>query len=348
MESNAKLYQILAGEIRCIITECGTVYIRQPTLSVLFDSELIYIDALREAIFFGVMTDDELCGVLINRGLWNTGLQAEMDNIPKRIEDLKVEKYEAHIGFRNVDQIAQELESTRQRFAVLATQRNVFSAFSAESLAKLTRLTYILSQSSYTSDNILIDSTYITKLVGPYHDALLDEWEIRLLARSEIWRSYWSAGKTESSLFGKPAISMTDQQRQLIAWSRFYDNIHESPECPNSDVINDDDMLDGWLILTNRQREQDKRIAGIDDHQKLSKAQEVFYVGANPGGVGMSVEDAKRVEAMNSQTAKMKKQQRAQLVEKYGSVREENLPDVQRDIGNTLDKMFKEKIRGRT
>ena len=50
-----------------------------------------------------------------------------------------------------------------------------------------------------------------------------------------------------------------------------YDNIQESMDCPTEDVINDDDMLDGWFIVQNRKREKDKKEKDVDLAEKIAR-----------------------------------------------------------------------------
>ena len=64
-------------------------------------------------------------------------------------------------------------------------------------------------------------------------------------------------------------------------WSSLYDNIQESPDCPSNEVINDDDMLDGWMIIQKRNREQAKLQKDAENkfgNKKISNADEVFIV----------------------------------------------------------------------
>ena len=37
-------------------------------------------------------------------------------------------------------------------------------------------------------------------------------------------------------------------QKNILILSRMYDNVQESLDCPADDIMQDDDMLDGWFI----------------------------------------------------------------------------------------------------
>jgi cation diffusion facilitator CzcD-associated flavoprotein CzcO len=106
-----------------------------------------------------------------------------------------------------------------------------------------------------------------------------------------------------------------------------YDNIQESMECPNKEVIEDDDMLDGWFIIQHKKREKDrveKEFENSTKNEKIKNAPEVFVVA--------SKEKAEKINDMNDMNAKMIKHQRKLALDRYGSLDEQNLPDQRRNI----------------
>jgi len=68
----------------------------------------------------------------------------------------------------------------------------------------------------------------------------------------------WAAFKVNGVVFSQGS-QMTLQQQLLLMWSRMYDSIQESVEPPEMDVIEDDDMLDGWLSIQHDQKRQERR-----------------------------------------------------------------------------------------
>lgn len=60
-----------------------------------------------------------------------------------------------------------------------------------------------------------------------------------------------------------------------------YDSIAESPESPSDEIILDDDMLDGWLIIQRRERElrtKQKAAEDVISNEKIANSDEVFIV----------------------------------------------------------------------
>jgi len=146
----------------------------------------------------------------------------------------------------------------------------------------------------------------------------------RSIARSDYWRSFWTIDKT--NVFKGPVTLWTEEQRTLAGYSAMYDSIYEHPEHPIDSVINDDDMLDGWMIMQRREREKTKQQDTIvKSNSKLGKAQEVFVFTDN-------ADAAREVMDMNSAEANLAIAQRSYSIDKTGSIAQGSLPDVQKEL----------------
>ena len=47
-----------------------------------------------------------------------------------------------------------------------------------------------------------------------------------------------------------------------------YDNIQESLDYPSEDVVEDDDMLDGWLIIQKQKRDKERAVSELENTTK--------------------------------------------------------------------------------
>ncbi|SVB71958.1 uncharacterized protein METZ01_LOCUS224812, partial [marine metagenome] len=63
----------------------------------------IYEDRLKEAQLRGVLSDEELLEQLMGLDLWSVSEQAELDAMPKRIENMKVQLYQAYFHYKKRD-----------------------------------------------------------------------------------------------------------------------------------------------------------------------------------------------------------------------------------------------------
>jgi hypothetical protein len=156
----------------------------------------------------------------------------------------------------------------------------------------------------------------------------ISEKDFREIARTDPWRSIWSCRKTEGSLFGVPTVDLTDEQRSIIIWSTLYDNIYDHPNCPLEEVVKDDDMIDGWLILQRREREKKQGKVQVEDfinNDKIRNSGEVFIVA-------QTKEDAKKIDSLNDDQAKITRKQRLKYLNEKGHVDESQMPDTKMQL----------------
>jgi hypothetical protein len=146
------------------------------------------------------------------------------------------------------------------------------------------------------------------------------------LARSSMWRSYWNCNKEK--VFNKAVCDWTDDQRTTVSVTRMYDNIYDHPECPSDHVIEDDDMLDGWMIHQREKNQKAKKQAQIDEmNPKLKNAQEVFLIP-------QSKEEIEDIIGLNSPDSLRRMKEKMNYVQQMGSVDDGNLPDVRMNLMN--------------
>ena len=144
----------------------------------------------------------------------------------------------------------------------------------------------------------------IIQTTGPTID------DIRYTARTEPWRSYWLANKPNP--FKHETLNR--EQISLVLYSRMYDAIYENPECPEESVIEDDDMLDGWMILNKERAERDKLTAELEKkNPKLKNATEVFIPAKN-------AQQVENISKLNSDVARAKKVAREHVIKNAGEV----------------------------
>ena len=298
----------------------------------------IFFSSKRDAGFYGIFTEEEMHEVMLDKGLWTDEEEADIEKLPKRIENLKVALFEAMMKEKIFKATRKTLEGEKKRFEQLSSKKLSMNNFTQTGVANTLKLQYLLYTSivdkkgeyKYDGDDFWEEEHRIIEDVFKvYLSAQIKEEIIRELARTEPWRSYWGAAKTEGSIFGKSASELTSEQRSLINWSKFYDSIHEHMEAPTEEVTRDDDLLDGWLIIQNRKREKEKFEKEIDKKVGKNKGAQEVYVMAD------SQEYADKINSLNSPMAKgIVKGREKQMDASEGGVLEENLSDAKQRIRN--------------
>jgi hypothetical protein len=125
----------------------------------------------------------------------------------------------------------------------------------------------------------------------------------------------------------------TDEQRALINISKMYDSIYEHPECPDDKIIEDDDMLDGWMLFQKEKREKEKKQDSIvGGNNKMKNAGEIFLMAG-------SKQEVDEIYALNSDETKVQLQNKQSYIQKVGSASEVDLPDVQMELNQKIQQM---------
>lgn len=314
-------------------------------------AQTIYKQKYKEAVSNGVSTKKEIDEYLIKYGHWSEEEEKMLKSeLPDKIENLKVELYNSYANFKSRDEIRKRLDTAKLEFAKLNRKKLKFDGDSAEGYASSCRDTYLICSSVYDEDGEKIlnkydylgeDYSICQAIVAEYYTNYVHDNYTRYLATQEPWRSIWSTGKNESGVFGKPATELTPEQKSILSWSRIYDNIYENPDCPPDIVMEDDDMLDGWMIIQARKR-KDSKMKGLAESISKVKGDEVYLLAD-------TVDDANRIHNLNDADGKMKiknRQKEIDMAEKEGrSLKAQHTTEAQLQMRNQARESFKQSVK---
>ena len=282
---------------------------------------------------------------MIDNDLWSMDEEAELNSAPLRVDALKVEMYQRFAAFKSsrVEQARRMLKRLRIRQSVLARRRHAYDLYTQKGLAGTFKLQYLIAKNVKGVDADVIDlesqpEWILRRVVEEYMHGRPTERDLRHLSKYSAWRMIWASGRQEGRVFGVPSTWLTDEQQNLIAWSKLQDNIQEHPEPPPKEVLEDDDMLDGWIIVEQKKREKEQRERAGDDKSRKSGAQEMFIPAD-------SKEDAKRIESMNESSAAFVKRQRMATLKQHKVVGEQHMPDSKQQISTQAAQQFRDKMR---
>jgi len=339
-DADKELYvsRILSGHTRFNIKD-RRLYLSTPRPIDRVEAQEVYNKAHREAWLKDILDEEDMMYHMMSAGLWSKGDDARMEALPEEIDDLKVALFKSSEGGNEKSQkgIRMNLEKAKKEFNDLAIKKSGFLNNTCSGISSIVKAQYLLYTGIKDKEgNFAFDSSgfweedfsIIEKIFSAHGKTSIPESTFRTLARTDPWRSIWNASKSEGSLFGIPASELSPEQKTLANWSKFYDSIHESPDCPDDTVIKDDDMLDGWVISQGRQRDKDKFRRKLEDKaSKHPNAQEV--------GMVVSREDAKKVYEANNPMARSKIASRQNAVAKLSegkSIRDQDMPVTKKEI----------------
>lgn len=342
---NLYLSRILSGFYTFIYQD--TKYkLAYPDISVKYEADLYAEQEYESNKFNNWISDDDVLYVLIDLGLWSIDGDNKLKTIETQIEDVKIDLYKNFLNPNKIKTLRKTLDNYKRSYNRLYETRHSLDHITPSGYSSLLKNQYILIHSIYDMNNNRLfnsiedsDHTFMNNIAGIIAQNNIEISIFRKLARSDIWKNYWSANK--DYLFDKSTINWTDEQRTLVVLTKMYDSAYEHPDCPPDNVFEDDDMFDGWMILQKRENEKNKNKNRTEKmlDKKLGKAQEV-YLMAN------SKEEAQNIYNLNDQQSLgILKERNQTILNSKKDLEQADLPDVQRNLVVQTNQAFMESRR---
>jgi hypothetical protein len=283
-----------------------------------------YLRSLEES---DCLTEEEAVNLVIEEGIWNAALENELTNvIPKHIEYWKVKLYEDWFKINQRDTIKKYLSAPVNEETRLQSLKHKYYLYTREYIAGYQRDLFVLSRMArLNKKRVNWYEINITEVYQLLQLSFLSPNLIRELARSNSWLNYYATCKRNKMKIFNNRLTM--EQRLILQYTTFYENIRKHPDCPSDEILEDADALDGWIILKNREAEAEKgkkKVASMV-HGKLSKAAEVYLPAKD-------IDEVKKIESLNPPVVQRIKKQREKQLQKHGTLRQDQFIDVQTDL----------------
>lgn len=319
------------------------ITILTPTIDDEYYINRAYQQAYNESVDRGIKTQDQMLLWMMQKEFWNNENEQKIDGLKKDLERLKVEIFNARNNYQLKDKIRLYLRAGEKQLQKITQKKNKFFENTCEGLASIDRLHEFFNRCSFINDEkIEFDEYFIQEISNKYFSSILTEGQSRELARTEPWKSLWVLNDSNCyTLFYNKDRELSIDQKNLLIWSRMYENVQESLSCPSDDVIEDDDMLDGWFIIQRRKREQERGEAELEESTKNSKianSSEVFIMAK-------TAKDAERINKMNDLTTQMVKKERFNTIKRKGNASQLDFQDERLKLQRQSNEQFKGKFR---
>lgn len=317
--------------------------IKPPTPEVKYKASVIYQRHYEDCIENEVLTEEQTLEALKLNKLWTDEEEKALtETIPSDIETLKYKLYinEARPSIREQTELLLKYWKKEQKD--LQTRRNQFFNHTCHASALYQQKEYEIANSTFLDGNKFNwDNHDIRQAITFYYNSSIPNEVFRELARTAPWTVFVSASKYTSGVFDKPSTQLSDEQLTLLYWTSFYDSIHQAHDCPPTKIINNDDMLDGWLIMKNKEaeeREKENANDMITKNSKIANSDEIFVPAKN-------MADVNKIDSLNSNHASTLKQSRVAQIKRVGQVNHNDLADVRQDINIAKAQMFRENMK---
>lgn len=340
------IYRIINGFIYFKLDN-SAIKIYCPSAQLLYEADL-FKNEIREDIKYGDwLTHGQVERIVFHLGQVPLDYKERLEKGKTQLDDLKVQLYMERFNMKREKSLKRQLRDLEYKLEGYNTPFDYFKTFTLDGYSDLCKSDYVVVNSVIDDNNekpLSADCSYniFSSLISFINENEITVGQFRELARSEPWRSYWACNKT--NIFDKGIQEWTEHQRYLVMFSKMYDNVYESHECPSDSVIEDDDKLDGWFIYQRREIQRQRAQQGINDkmkrHSKHDEHDEHFIITRTP-------EERKRVEQLNDASAINMKQQRFNTIKQKGIVKEAEMPDVKRQLSMDAHNKFREHVKGK-
>lgn len=312
-ERELLVYRIISGYIRYKF-EDKVFLIKSPSDSIKYQAQEVFIEYYNKAKDIGI---PENYYELID---WTNKEEDRLENIKLEIEDSKIDLYNNFYNESNAAIIKSRLSSLKQEQATLYNKKHSFSHLTREGIASHAKRLFILEKCTYLNGKRYNFVEISLNTIFNYcNEVNITEEMYREISRSEPWASYWRT---------KPRFkSVSEEQKYTILWSHQYDSVYKHPDCPPDDIIEDDDALDGWMLIKKREREQRQNVSLVDkklSNSKIKQADEVYLMAS-------SDKEIRQIESLNTPDAQRIKKDRFAAISAKGELKESELPDIVRE-----------------
>lgn len=325
-----------------------SLLLRPPNPKERARAALVYSTEYQRAIVIGLPTKEKMLENLIALDQWSLQKEEAIEGLYKDIHTIRRGLLDFLFNTTKLEKARSLLRRAEQALINLLDKKHMLLQNTSEAQAEIYQQRYLISQITETEDEKRFWSTLeefdndsdlllITQLCEAFFQrSRIPIILIRELARSQQWRLYWEIAKNTNDLFDNPVSSWSLDQRELTYWSTIYDSVYGAIERPSKDIIEDDDLLDSWFI---RQGEK------IDNKTQTPATPQSNKPGRNEQFIMADREGAKRIYKMNDPNARIQIRARQKLLAQQSSIREQDMPDSQREIRQQLMEKQKSHVK---
>ena len=285
--------------------------------------------------------EEDIEDLLLDLNILYPQYKADLSSIEKKMENLKVDLFSFFFDRTKRAKYKTELASSKKRYNEIYILSHSLDFLTLENYCANIKNEFIISNSLYnyeTNDLVFqensLDYDLFNNIINKISANILDIETLKAVARSDFWRNYYSINKNH--LLPYSIVDFSEEQKAILSISTMYDRVYEHPECPDKEIIEDDDALEGWMIRQqreNKKQKQEKGVNNILNSDKMKKAGEVFLM-AN------TIEERNDILGLNTQEAAAKRQSKINTVlNSTAPTQDSELPDVKQDIRNKLKEL---------
>jgi hypothetical protein len=319
-----------------------TLFIYPPTRLVKQLSYQYYSSVLDSLLFEPWLSKEDAQSFLIQEGLISTDIDNQIEKFEKKSDDLKLQAYENRLNPPKVKLCKMTIRGIENTMTSLLSAKHSLDHLTKEGYAEQCRQNFLIMNSIKDKQGIEVsiddDALFSESLFSSINKSRLNNNDIREIARTDPWRSIWNS--SDNNIFGTSPVDWTEDQKTLILYTKMYDNAYKHSECPEDNIIEDNDLFDGWMIYQRNKAKEEKREAERDRVVGGKNYDEHFLFPENE-------EHRRQIDNMNDAQGRSIRQQREKALELHKKLKEDKLPDVEQELRMQANKMIAARMKGK-
>lgn len=336
------VHRILSG--KQILKYKDDIYeLRNASVELRIEADLIYDQVLSDHMYDDFILEEDKEQYLINQRLISPLHNQILKDTEKKLDEAKVRLFSDFLDLKKRKSHKVSISGLKKSIQKMNTDLHSIDFLVLEHLADNIKHEFIIKNTlyHYKTDNLVLNSdnldyTTFNEITQILSANIIDLSTYKIIARSDYWRNYYA---NKNNLFPYSAIDYSEEQKALLGVSAMYERVYEHPDCPDEQIIADDDALDGWMILQQRQNKKQKQEKGVNNMMtdKIRNSSEIFLMA------GDDKEQVKNILDLNTKEGLSKIQTRINAVSDGRSVEEAQLPDVRQELRNKLKELNRKK-----
>ena len=297
-------------------------------------------EASKDLNFSQLITKEKLKQTLNAKGIWTYEDDSKLKASEDTIEEIQISIYKNFFNSKAKDSLKRRLTGLRKAISQAQGKKSALDNVTLEAYFDFIKDRFMIGMSLYDikdtkiynadtffeQDSLMLDKAY---------DAWIEQYSIiphlREVSRTNPWKSYWDSCQN-TSVFGVGTLDLNLFQRNVILFSKMYDNARQSPDSPPDEVFEDDDAFDGWMAVQRKEADKNRSKKNAD---KITgqKGDEIFMVTGR--------EDKDKVFDLNDHNERMSiKNKLSEVRAAEGEeIKESQLSDVKMRLQKELAEM---------
>jgi hypothetical protein len=329
------VHRILSGKL-IFFLDSNYYELRKSSLDIKMEADFLYSSTYEDNLYNeNFWLAEDIDNLLIELNILYYDSKKILQKIEKSLENAKIDLFKNYFDITKRSKIKTRISNLKNDIENIYSKQHSLDFLTLENYCDNIRHEFIISNTLYNKSNDLvfkknnIDYVNFNNIISVISKNMIDVTTYKMIARCDYWKNYWSNNKT--NVIDSPIRDWSEEQKSLINISCMYDKIYEHPECPQDDIINDDDALDGWMMFQKQKNDLQKKEKGVDSmlSGKIKNSSEIFLMAGNK-------DQAEDILGLNAQDSLGIIKTKVDTVMSKGRVRDGELPDVKQRIMQQL------------